>query len=604
MLFTFCSKNTLTVYARSIKVITFTFEAFWFLVFNQQYFTFMKKTTSLRKLSMLMLFFSSFNLHLFSQDKLALILQEEVNREFSILKQQEIPAYYIAYRVDEVKNFYVSAQFGTLINSSQNDSRTLTITLRVGNPQLDNFHKLRDKADYSAFSRIQLPSENTPEAIKSLIWKATNDAYQEAVSKLSRVRTNVAVKVDEEDKAADFTLSAPVVFDEAPLKGDYLKFDQADWEKRIKKYSTVFLKDEAIFFGSATVSYEILRKYFVSSQGDNVVQNTSGVSLFVQGITKASDGMELPLYNSYFAYRPDKLPADAEIMKQSEQMVANLTALKNAPVADPFSGPALLSGEASGVFFHEIFGHRIEGQRMKSEDDAQTFKKKVNEVILPTTLSIYCDPLQKSYNNTDLNGYYKFDDEGSKAEKVTVVEQGVLKNFLMSRSPISGFASSNGHGRSQAGMQAVSRQSNLVIETSAPKTAKELRDELIQLAKSQNSAYGYLFQQVTGGFTMTGRFIPSSFNVTPTLVYRVYVDGRPDELVRGVDLIGTPLSMFAQIDMAGGEKGVFNGMCGAESGSVPVSCCSPTFLIKKIETQKKAKSQDRPYILERPTSAK
>ena len=564
----------------------------------------MKKTVSMRKLSLLMLFFSCVNIHLFSQDKLALILQEEVNREFSILKQQEIPAYYIAYRVDEVKNFQVTAQFGTLINSTQSDSRILTITMRVGNPQLDNFHKLRDKIENSSFGRIQLPAENNPEAIKNLIWKATNEAYQDAVSKLSRVRTNVAVKVDEEDKAADFTLSAPVVFNEAPLKGDYIKFDQVDWEKRIKKYSAAFLKDEAVFYGAATVNYEVLRKYFVSSQGDNVIQNTSGVNLHVQGITKANDGMELPLYNSYFAYRPDKLTADADIMKQTEQMVANLTALKNAPVADPFSGPALLSGEASGVFFHEIFGHRIEGQRMKSEDDAQTFKKKVNELILPTTLNIYCDPLQKSYNNTDLNGYYKYDDEGTKAQKVTIVEQGVLKNFLMSRSPINGFTSSNGHGRSQVGMQAVSRQSNLIIETSAPKTASELRNELIQLAKSQNAAYGYLFQQVTGGFTMTGRFVPSSFNVTPTLVYRVYVDGRPDELVRGVDLIGTPLSMFAQIDMAGGEKGVFNGMCGAESGSVPVSCCSPTFLIKKIETQKKAKSQDRPYILERPTSAK
>lgn len=200
----------------------------------------MKKTVSMRKLSLLMLFFSCVNIHLFSQDKLALILQEEVNREFSILKQQEIPAYYIAYRVDEVKNFQVTAQFGTLINSTQSDSRILTITMRVGNPQLDNFHKLRDKIENSSFGRIQLPAENNPEAIKNLIWKATNEAYQDAVSKLSRVRTNVAVKVDEEDKAADFTLTAPIVFNEAPLKGDYLKFDQVDWEKRIKNILLLF----------------------------------------------------------------------------------------------------------------------------------------------------------------------------------------------------------------------------------------------------------------------------------------------------------------------------------------------------------------------------
>ncbi|HZK69541.1 MAG TPA: metallopeptidase TldD-related protein, partial [Paludibacter sp.] len=154
--------------------------------------------------------------------------------------------------------------------------------------------------------------------------------------------------------------------------------------------------------------------------------------------------------------------------------------------------------------------------------------------------------------------------------------------------------------RAGIGMQVESRQSNLVVETSDPKSTEELRAELIRLAKEQKAEYGYLFQEVTGGFTTTGRYNPSSFNVTPTLVYRVYVDGRPDEIVRGVDLIGTPLSMFAQIDMAGGRKGVFNGTCGAESGSIPVSCCSPMVLVKIIETQKNVKSQERSYILPRP----
>lgn len=563
----------------------------------------MKKTNSFHR-SFILFFLIGFNLFSFSQDKLSVILKEEVMREFSVLKQQDLPVYYLAYRVDDATNYSVNAQFGTLTNASQNESRTLTITLRVGSPELDNYHKLRGKQEYMMYNRVQLPKENDPDAIKSIIWKATSDAYQEAVSKFSQVRTNVAVKVDEEDKAPDFSLQAPAVYDEPPFKADMLKFDLEAWKSKIKKYSAVFLQDKDIFYCNSSISYELLRKYYVSSAGDNIVQNSSSAFLFVHGTIKASDGMELPLFKSFFAYRPDKLTPDAEIMSETDKLVKNLTALKNAPVAEPFAGPALLSGEASGVFFHEIFGHRIEGQRMKSEDDGQTFKKKVNEVILPTFLNIYCDPLQKSYNNIDLNGYYKFDDEGSKAEKASVVEQGVLKGFLMSRSPISGFASSNGHGRSQAGLQPVSRQSNLVIETTAPKSSKELREELLNLAKSQNLPYGYLFEQVTGGFTMTGRFIPSSFNVTPTLVYRVYVDGRPDELVRGVDLIGTPLSMFAQIDIAGGDKGVFNGTCGAESGGVPVSCCSPSFLVKKVETQKKVKSQERPYILERPNSNK
>lgn len=312
--------------------------------------------------------------------------------------------------------------------------------------------------------------------------------------------------------------------------------------------------------------------------------------------------MELPLTESYFAFKPEGLPSDKEMVQDVNAVVTNLIALRNAPTAEPFSGPALMSGEAAGVFFHEIFGHRIEGSRMKNENDAQTFKKKVNEAVLPTTFSVYCDPQMKEFSGLNLNGHYKFDDEGQKGQHVNIVEKGILSNFLMSSSPIKGFNSSNGHGRAQFSYQPVSRQSNLVIETSEPKKEEELRAELIRLAKEQDKPYGYLFQKVVGGFTYITRFSPNTFNVIPTLVYRVYTDGRPDELVRGMDMTGTPLSMFSQIYQAGGKIEIFNGICGAESGGVPVSSVSPMILVKMIETQKKAKSQERNFIIPRPDS--
>lgn len=562
----------------------------------------MKKLFSQRSISII-IFLQLLSCYSFAsaQDKLATILQDEVNREFAILKMQQVPVYYISYRVDDVTGYRAAAQFGSLINSDNYKSKVLTITLRVGSPILDNSHPVRDAQSSFGFGRIELPTEDNADATKNIVWKATNDAYLDAVSKFSKVKANVSVKVEEEDKAADFTIGTPVVYEESPIKFESLKFEAKDWEKRLKKYSAEFLKDSAIFSATSMFNMQLTRKYFISTNGDKIIQNLCSTNLSVTGNIKAKDGMELPLYKSFNAFRPDGLPSDKEMLKSTEELVNNLIALKNAPVAEPFSGPALLSASASGVFFHEIFGHRIEGQRMKNENDAQTFKKKVGEVILPKTLTVYCDPLQKTYQGIELNGYYEYDDEGTKAERVNIVENGVLKNFLMSRSPIKGFANSNGHGRAQAGMQAVSRQSNLVIETSENKTATDLRNELIRLAKEQKLEYGYLFQEVTGGFTTTGRFMPSAFNVMPTLVYRIYVDGRPDEIVRGVDLIGTPLAMFSQIDMAGGEKGAFNGTCGAESGGVPVSCCSPMFLVKMIETQKKGKSQERPYILPRPT---
>ena len=171
----------------------------------------------------------------------------------------------------------------------------------------------------------------------------------------------------------------------------------------------------------------------------------------------------------------------------------------------------------------------------------------------------------------------------------------------MSRVPLDGFPSSNGHGRTSGGGDPVSRQSNLIIETTHPYTEDELRAMLVAEAQKQGKEYGYYFRTVTSGFTYTGEGGSlNSFNVTPLEVYRIYVDGRPDQLVRGVDLIGTPLSMFSNIIYAGNDARVFTGMCGAESGSIPVTAISPTILVNKVETQRKAKSQDILPILPAP----
>lgn len=535
-----------------------------------------------------------------SQDKLIGILDEEVRREMQTLKQQETPAYYLSYRVEENKGYSVSSSFGALTYSHDNKSCRLTVSLRVGTPQLDNFHIVRGGSSGFYSSSAELPSSDEPLAVKQVLWNATNEAYQQAVANLAKVKANVAVKVQEEDKSPDFTIEEAKNYIEPPVKPEDIKYDISSWENRIKKYSAVFLKDSAIFNGSGNYSYQVTRKYFVSSDGDKIAQNSTNARAGFSGTIKAKDGMEMPLYESYFAFKPEELPTDEMMTKDINDLVNNLIALKTAPVAEPYSGPALLTGRAAGVFFHEIFGHRVEGQRMKNEDDAQTFKKKVNEQVLPTNLSVYCDPQSKTYENLELSGSYVYDDQGSKGQRVDVVENGILKDFLMSRTPINNFPKSNGHGRAMTGMQAAARQSNLIVKTSQPKSTKELRAELIKLIKEQDKPYGYLFDDVQGGFTQTGRFQPNAFNVTPVLVYKVYVDGRPDEIVRGVDLVGTPLAIFSQIDEAGGKIETFNGYCGAESGSVPVACVAPMIVVKMIETQKKSKSQERPIILPRP----
>jgi predicted Zn-dependent protease len=294
------------------------------------------------------------------------------------------------------------------------------------------------------------------------------------------------------------------------------------------------------------------------------------------------------------------MPSEAEMLNDLNQMVTTLQSLRTAPLMSTFSGPAILSGEASGVFFHEIFGHRVEGHRQKDPNSSQTFKGYEGKKILPDFIDVVFDPSAKILNDKPLAGYYIYDDQGVIGQKVVTVHEGIFKGFLMSRSPIEGFPNSNGHGRKQPGFSAVSRQSNLMVIAKKTKPVADLKNMLREECKKQDKEFGLYFSVVQGGFTFTGRTVPNSFNVLPLLVYKIFADGRPDEIVRGVDLIGTPLTTFSNVIAAGDDIGIFNGVCGAESGGVPVSASSPSLLVSLIEAQKKAKSQAKPPILESP----
>ena len=271
-----------------------------------------------------------------------------------------------------------------------------------------------------------------------------------------------------------------------------------------------------------------------------------------------------------------------------------------SPLNDPTVGPALLTGRAAAVFFHEVFGHRAEGHRQKDVNEGQTFTKKVGEPIFPDFLSVVDDATMKKLGKQDLLGYYQYDDEGVGAQRVVLVDHGVLKNFEMSRSPLVGFPHSNGHGRRQMGADPVSRQGNLIVESTKTLTNEQLRARLIELIKEQGKPYGLLIDDIAGGFTFTGRGQPQAFQVEPLVVYKVFPDGRPDELVRGVDMVGTPLAALQKIEATGDTPEVFNGYCGAESGYVPVSAASPAILLTELEVQKKEASTDRPPILPAP----
>ncbi len=538
-----------------------------------------------------------------AQEPLLDILKEELRYQSEALSKTDAPPYYMNFRVTEVDRNVAGASFGVLSSRYEAHERVFQPHIRLGDYDFDNFRGGIDGYQRSNYyyGKILLPlSDENPDAIRQVIWKEVRDAYKASVEELEKLRAADKVNTKRDDKAPDFSDAPVEKYYEQPLADTEKAFDRPEMERRVKAYSAVFLGSPDIISGSASIDYTVLRKYLVSDEGTEIAHNSRACRLMISATVRTSDGMELPLYNSYFAFSPAGLPSDEEVLADTRLLAATLEKMKDAPIVDPYTGPALLSGEASGVFFHEIFGHRIEGQRMKSDSDGQTFKKMVDQGVLPKHFSVYDDPTQAQFAGDDLYGYYLYDDQGTKARRVDVVQKGVLNEFLMTRVPTDEFGQSNGHARAMENMNPVSRQSNLVVETDNYLTEEQLRKMLIKEAKAQKKEFGLYFKEVTGGFTMTGRFIANSFNVTPLEVYKIYVDGRPDELVRGVDLIGTPLSMFSNIIEAGGETGIFTGVCGAESGSVPVTAVSPQVLVKKVEVQRKAKSTDTPPVLSRP----
>jgi len=525
------------------------------------------------------------------------ILSDELQRNFTTLKQKaDPPPYYMDYTVTDQESESVTAMMGTLTSQGKNRLRYLDITLRVGAPQLDNYHQVNGQR--GRFTRGDvLPLDDVPDAIRRKVWLDTDRTYRLASRRLIEIKSNQETKVKDADGSADFSSEPPSVYQEpAPPMGGV----DTEWVERVRKWSAEVANSPDVLYSSVNLSVQRVSKYMVSTEGSRLLHGRDFAGLSISARGKATDGMDLVAMEDFQAADLAHLPPQAVIDASASRVGENLAKLVQAQAVEPFIGPAILSGRAAAVFFHEIFGHRIEGHRQKDEGEGQTFTKSVGTPVLPSFLSVVFDPTRKTLGNVELNGYYAYDDEGVKARPVTVVDKGVLKTFLMSRSPIQGVEHSNGHGRRQPGLEVVSRQSNLIVESTKQVSEQALREMLVAEIKRQNKPYGLLFDEVTGGYTTTQRRGLQAFTVIPLMVYRVYADGRPDELVRGVDIVGTPLASFSKILATSDTPQVFNGYCGAESGQIPVSASSPAVLVSEIEIQKKQHAQDRQPFLGRP----
>ena len=525
----------------------------------------------------------------------------ELHRAFTTLGKQgsgkqesekQLPPYFLSYAVSDASFVAIRAQFGALVDSSASRLRVADVQVRLGDAKLDNTH---GNHRASAVNSMQLPLGDDREALARSLWLATNTGYGTALDNYLRVKTEAEVRAKEEDSSPDFSQEAPQVH--LGKVAPPVVVDKAAWEQRVRALSKVFRDFPDVYQNTVVLTAQNETDYFASSEGSRVVTPHLQARLVVFAVTRAEDGMDLYRAQTFEAETVDGLPAQAEMEAAIRELGKSLEALRKAPLTEPFDGPAILSGRAAAVFFHEVLGHRLEGQRQRGDEEGQTFTKDIGKPVLPSFLSVADDPTLTAFGKTWLSGSYEFDDEGQKARRVDLIQDGVLKTFLMSRLPIASFAASNGHGRAETGRVPTGRQGNLIVTSTKSVPEAELRQQLIAEAKKQGKPFGLYFEDISSGFAVTTRSSPQAFQVIPLVVWRVYVDGRPDELVRGVSIVGTPLAAMKRILATSDKSEVFNGECGAESGTVPVSAVAPAMLLSEMETQRQPQGTARPPIL-------
>ncbi len=503
--------------------------------------------------------------------------------------------YFLSYAVSDADQVAMSAQFGALTGANRSHRRSADVEIRLGSQAEDNTH-----GDHrnSALTTVPLPLTDDAAAISRSLWFATNRGYGKALDGYLKVKTEQQVRAREEDVSPDFSKEKAV--SEVLAASPALRLEDNAWKDRIRELSGLFLQFPDVFFNTVALQASTETDYFVSSEGTRVATPSHVARLVVVARTRAADGMDLFRVETFEADTVAHLPDQKTLTEKTLAMAKNLEALRTAPITEPYNGPAILSGRASAVFFHEVLGHRLEGQRQRGDEEGQTFTKLLGKPILPTFLSVADDPTIAEFQGHPLSGHYSFDDEGQPARRVELIKDGVLQTFLMSRLPIASFGSSNGHGRAESGHMPTGRQGNLIVTSTKTVDDQRLRQMLIDEAKKQGKAYGLYFEDISSGFAVTTRRSPQAFQVIPLVVYRVFVDGRPDELVRGVSIVGTPQAALNRILATGDREDIFNGICGAESGQIPVSAVAPAMLVSEIETQRQAQGNARPPILAPP----
>ena len=551
-------------------------------------------------------------------DPLLDAMRQELTRAQQSLRLPDQPVpYFISFWIQESSSQNLVVRNGALVryDPSAPAQRIASVQVRVGGYQFDNSQlSIEDQYEYGALGDLLTdeggimalaPIQEDARATRATLWLAVDAAYKRALVDFHKKKARQALTA-EPDPVPDFSQEEPSrylgVRPAAPS-------DFSAWRDRLTRVTQalIALPELQDAWGSLRVAQQV--NYYINTEGTQIREPRLFYTLALGVSTQAPNGTPLENFKTHLTQDPADLPDESGLLAEAQTMAQELIQLRSAEEFLPYTGPAILDGEVAGVFFHEALGHRLEGERQRRPDEGQTFRGKIGQRILPDFLTVIDDPTLERFDGHALAGFYHYDNEGIPAQRTVLVEQGILKNYLMSRKPVKGFVKSNGHGRAQQPdpiRQPVGRMGNLIVQSTRQKPWPELKQLLLEEAKRQDRPYGLIIRRARSGETDTvadsgqtaGGF--QAWKNQPVLVYRVDVKTGEEQLVRGVELVGTPLNSLERVIASGDVTAVFNGSCGAESGMVPVSTVAPALLTTQVELQRIATKPHRLPILPSP----
>lgn len=522
-------------------------------------------------------------------------LSAEIARSTSSLKQEGYPApYYLGVRVSDTRREETRCTLGGARYRNAQRQLLATPDVRVGSRELDN-HPV---APTERFEGREFPDVDDPAAVRHTLWLKLDEEYKSAAADFLRKQALRVRRGKTEYDTDDMSREAPLDQAAEAPEGDFDAYRDAA-ESRCRALSAGLGGYEHLLGSYAELTREAERNWFFDSDGARVRYGRRFVRLEAAGQTMTPDGMRINVFETFMAPTLSALPEEAALQEAGKAMVADLAALRAAPSTSPFNAPALIDPSVGGALLQAV-ASRLSGEEQRNPEGAQTFRDKLGKLVLPPSIGLDDDPTLAEFGGVPLVGHYRVDEQGVPAQKVSLVEKGVLKGFLLSRYPVIGFGKSNGHGRAAAGQLPMGRASNLILRAEEGLDRSKLLERLRQEAVKRGKPYALYIRKTRSWSQQDKTGQQQAFRLRPTLVYLVDAKTGQQTLVRDLDMVGTPLDLLGRILATGDDPTVEHNLLDQASGALPVSTVCPTLLLGEVELQRAETKPEKPLVLPPP----